>query len=106
MWEFPGGKVESGETPKAALIREIEEELAASIDVGPEVLHASGAWPISEMYEMRLFFAAVTDGEPTAGNSHDQLRWIAPADLDALDWLPSDTGAIASIQARLASWIP
>ncbi|WP_082777949.1 (deoxy)nucleoside triphosphate pyrophosphohydrolase [Tsukamurella pseudospumae] len=104
LWEFPGGKAESGETPETALVREIEEELEATIQVGPEVPHASGAWPISEKYEMRLFFAAVTDGELTAGDSHDQLRWLAPANLDTLDWLPSDTGAIASIQSRLASW--
>lgn len=104
LWEFPGGKTEEGETPEAALVREIREELGATVSVGPEVPHASGAWPISDMYEMRLYFAAVAHGELVSGDSHDEVRWMAPGDLGSVDWLPSDAGAIETIQERLSTW--
>lgn len=104
LWEFPGGKTEQDEAPEAALIREISEELTATITIGPEVPHASGAWPISEKYEMRLYFAAVTDGELTPGDSHDELCWVTPEQLGDINWLPSDAGAIEAVQGRLAAW--
>ncbi|WP_336670641.1 (deoxy)nucleoside triphosphate pyrophosphohydrolase [Tsukamurella sp. USMM236] len=104
LWEFPGGKTEAGETPEAALVREIREELSATISVGPEVPHASGAWPISEKYEMRLYFAAIAHGKLAPGDSHDELRWMAPSDLGSIAWLPSDAGAIETIQERLSTW--
>ncbi|MGZ9825508.1 (deoxy)nucleoside triphosphate pyrophosphohydrolase [Tsukamurella ocularis] len=105
LWEFPGGKTEEGETPEAALVREIHEELGATVSIGPEVPHTSGAWPISEKYEMRLYFAAVADGELASGDSHDEVRWMAPGDLGSVDWLPSDAGAIETIQEHLSTWI-
>ncbi|GAA1091906.1 (deoxy)nucleoside triphosphate pyrophosphohydrolase [Tsukamurella spumae] len=104
LWEFPGGKVEDGEAPEAALVREIREELVATISVGPEVPHASGAWPISEKYEMRLYFAAVETGELASGNSHDETRWIAPLQMHTLAWLPSDADAIDAIRTTLLNW--
>ncbi|TWS18681.1 NUDIX domain-containing protein [Tsukamurella asaccharolytica] len=104
LWEFPGGKTEEGETPEAALVREIHEELGATISVGPELPHISGAWPISENYEMRLYFAAVAYGELVSGDSHDKLCWIAPSDLGSITWLPSDAGAIETIQELISAW--
>lgn len=104
MWEFPGGKVEQGETPTRALIREIREELDATIAVGSEVPHACGAWPISEKYELRLYLAEVVDGTLTPGDSHDELRWLPPSELSGVRWLPSDAGALAAIQSLLVRW--
>lgn len=100
LWEFPGGKVEPGESPEEALVREIAEELSVRIYVGDELQHESGSWPISEQLHLRLFFAAVADGELALGDSHDELRLLAFDDLDEVPWLPSDQLAVDVLASR------
>jgi 8-oxo-dGTP diphosphatase len=89
-WELPGGKVEPGEDPVAALHREIAEELEISLTLGTELRppHSSGpeaarvttrvgtgaAWVLSEGLEMRIWFASVRAGEVTTSTDHDRLR--------------------------------
>lgn len=98
MWEFPGGKVEEGETPEVALVREIREELSIGIAVGAEVPPPGGGrWPISDRYVMRLYFAEVTEGQPRPGHAHDELRWVKGRDLSSMNWLPSDRAALGQI---------
>ena len=99
-WEFPGGKVEPGESPAAALVREIAEELAVAVEVGPELCHDGARWPIDERYELALLLA-VPAGDPVAGPDHDRLRWLTGADLDSVDWLPSDVQALPQVRALL-----
>jgi 8-oxo-dGTP diphosphatase len=102
-WEFPGGKVEPGEDPTAALEREIAEELGVGITVGDELPGPDGGWPISSAYMLRLFFAAVdVDGAAEAGPDHDQLRWLAPAELESVPWLAADRQALGTVTAYLA----
>ena len=97
LWEFPGGKVHEGETPEQALARELREELAIQVTVGDEV----GAWPIDDRYELRLFLATITSGDPTPDADHDEVRWLSPDELDTVDWLPSDRQALPRVrQAR------
>jgi 8-oxo-dGTP diphosphatase len=95
-WEFPGGKVEPGEEPRAALVREIVEELSATIVVGDEI--GDVPWVISETLELRLFLASLTGGDPQQGADHDELRWLAPDDFDSVDWLPSDLLALETVR--------
>lgn len=89
-WEFPGGKVEPGETAPDALVREIREELGCEVSVGEELIHADGVWPVDDRFEMRVFRASLTSGVPVEGPGHQKLRWFLPGDVPAVDLLPAD----------------
>lgn len=99
LWEFPGGKVESGELPEAALKREVAEELDCRIEVTAEV--ESGPWRISDTYVLRLFVTTLIEGQPKPGRDHDLLRWLDLGDVESVDWLPSDRAALRAVQAGL-----
>jgi 8-oxo-dGTP diphosphatase len=101
FWEFPGGKVEGDEAPRDALAREIHEELSASVEVTVEVTGAGAPWRISEKYVLRLYRASVVAGEPRPGADHDELRWLAADDLEAVEWLPSDRVALGAVRSAL-----
>lgn len=102
LWEFPGGKVEPGETPEDALRRELHEELVLEVEVGAELAAPDGAWPISEAYELRLFLARIADGTPEPGPDHDAVRWLTADQLADVEWLPSDTQALPVVRRLIA----
>jgi 8-oxo-dGTP diphosphatase len=96
-WEFPGGKVEPGESEVDALVREIREELGVEIAVGERV---PGEWPLHDDLVLHLYVATLTDGEPQPLDHHDALRWVTPDEFDDVAWLESDVDAV-TILARL-----
>lgn len=100
-WEFPGGKAEQGESPQAALVREIREELGVLLVVGQRLdPPAGGRWPISEALEMDLWWCGV-EAPPVVGDSHDELRWLAADQLHTVDWLDADRDALPLVVAGL-----
>lgn len=96
LWEFPGGKIELGETPQEALAREIAEELDCSVSVGAEVASTIHQYEFG-VVELRTFYCELVAGIPYAAE-HAELRWVAPAELSALDWAPADIPAVDRIR--------
>lgn len=98
-WEFPGGKVEPGEAPVAALERELKEELDVEVLVG-EWLGRGEADCGGTHVTLDVFVGELRSGEPTA-LEHRQLRWCLAEELASLHWAEADVPVIAVVQARL-----
>jgi 8-oxo-dGTP diphosphatase len=98
-WELPGGKVEPGETDVEALIRECREELAVGIAVGARV---GDSWPLGGGRVLHAYRAVLLPGGVPRPLVHLALRWLAPADLYEVDWLPADLPLVAYLAAETA----
>jgi 8-oxo-dGTP diphosphatase len=98
QWEFPGGKLEPGEAPTAALARELDEELGVTAVIGPvwEVLHH--AYPAFDLLMIVYVCALPVGARPHAREVAD-LRWVAPAALPGTDILPADQPLVARLVA-------
>ena len=87
-WEFPGGKIEPGETPEEALVREIREELDIGIEVLARVCDVEYDYPEFHL-SMQCFRCAAVSGEPRL-LEHEAAKWLAKEELNTVNWLPAD----------------
>jgi 8-oxo-dGTP diphosphatase len=97
-WELPGGKVEPGETPEEALVREVGEELGCRVSVE---VWLEGVQPVGAAHTLRAAVCRLDANSPRPGVGHDQLRWLSPEELDDVDWLEPDRPFLAELRELL-----
>lgn len=96
LWEFAGGKVEPGETPEEALVRECREELDISLCVGPLFMDVVHPYPDMTVH-LSLYNAVIASGEPSL-LEHNDLKWITPSETDNFDFCPADIDILKKIK--------
>ena len=96
MWEFPGGKIEAGETKETALIREIKEELELDIRVSDFLVTVDYDYPNFHL-KMDCFLCSIAGGELKL-NAHNDAKWVNISELDELTWVPADIIVVEKIK--------
>ena len=96
-WEFPGGKVEPGESPEDAIVREIKEELKAEIKVTGFLTTVEHDYPTFHL-SMDCFWAELVDGTEMTLLEHEAAKWLTIDQIDSVDWLPADVKVVDAIK--------
>jgi 8-oxo-dGTP diphosphatase len=100
MWEFPGGKLEPGETPAQALARELQEELGVEAQIGPEIFRTRHQYPeLGEAIDLIFFSATVTPAD-IRNQAFETMEWRQPQTLHELNFLPADREFVAMLSRK------
>lgn len=97
-WEFPGGKVEPGETPQEALVREIREELETTVSVGAQICQVEYDYPLFHL-SMKCFLCSIVEGHLHL-LEHSAAKWLSAANVRSVDWLPADIEVVDALEAE------
>ncbi len=95
-WEFPGGKMEPGETPQQALARELKEELAVDVNVGDFLCTVDYDYPTFHL-TMHCFYCSLVGGELTL-LEHEAAKWLNMSELHTVNWLPADVEVMKALK--------